>query len=538
MTAENQAEVDFLKELFPIDDLKARQMIREKAFFNPISGGIIERHTLLSGNVQARADRILQWIHDTENRSSYVPGNDDRNRYYLVYAEETLSMINRHIKLRNKAISEMKKKDPQDTSLMKQFEEMKARHPDAILLFRRNDSYEIFRQDALKTKNILGLDMESKEIGGVKTDVIGFKHHSLDMYLPKLVRAGMRIAICEQLEDPKLKKARKEDASKSNKEIPHYKSDETKLTNTTMPRKKKEKAPEQEQPKAKAEAKTEVKAETKTEAKSEQKQEVKSEQKQEAQQGHKTRDAQMVTVNGDKITHGHAFQDKDSQDWYFTAKINGEQLKPQKMDQADLAVYQRKGLTVPYLMERYYPTKLMPKVPEVAFKTPNVLTGPESNITIDKFNVYKEKDPERPDFGKYKFYAQIGENKMSTVASRQDLNAYFDRVMTPGQLVERNFGERLHLSSYYQQFKLPEGIEKEQIRIAKDRSDGKWKVSVDLGERGKTEKKEMSFDDGFSLYKTKTATREQIAAKYVGEEVKSLLATPAAKMEKSTSMKM
>ena len=101
MTAENQAEVDFLKELFLIDDLKARQMIREKAFFNPISGGIIERHTLLSGNVQARADRIIQWIHDTENHSSYVPSYDDRNRYYLVYAEETLSMINRHIKLRN-----------------------------------------------------------------------------------------------------------------------------------------------------------------------------------------------------------------------------------------------------------------------------------------------------------------------------------------------------------------------------------------------------------------------------------------------------
>ena len=542
MTAENQAEVDFLKELFLIDDLKARQMIREKAFFNPISGGIIERHTLLSGNVQARADRIIQWIHDTENHSSYVPSYDDRNRYYLVYAEETLSMINRHIKLRNKAISEMKKKDPQDTSLMKQFEEMKARHPDAILLFRRNDSYEIFRQDALKAKSILGLDMESREIGGVKTDVIGFKHHSLDMYLPKLVRAGMRVAICEQLEDPKQKKAEKDDVSKSNKETPRSKSDETQLTNTTMPRKKKEKAPEQEQPKAKAEAKTEVKSETKaevkTEAKAEQKQDVKSEQKQEAQQERKPREPQIVTVNGDKVTHGHAFQGKDSQDWYFTAKINGEQLKPQKMDPADLAAYQKKEMTVPQLMERYYPTKLMPKVPEVAFKTPNVLPGPEGNMTIDKFNVYKEKDETRADYGKYKFYAQIGENKMSTVASRQDLNAYFDRVMTPGQLVEKNFGERLHLSSHYQQFRLPEGVENEQIRIAKDRSDGKWKVSVDLGERGKTDKKELSFDDGYSLYKTKTATREQIAAKYVGNEVRTLLAAPAMKMEKSASVKM
>lgn len=411
-------------------------------------------------------------------------------------------------------------------TVLDQFDEMKKKHPDAILLFRAGDRYETYRQDAVKAKQILGLDIEAKEIGGKNVDVASFKHNELDTYLPRLVRAGMRVAICEQLEDPKQKKTEKEKVNVQTKETTASNKDETQLTNSTMARKKKEQAPEQEQPKAKAENKTEAKAE------------VKSEQKAEAQQERKPREPQMVTVNGDKVTHGHAFQGKDSQDWYFTAKINGEQLKPQKMDTADLAAYQKKDMTVPQLMERYYPTKLMEKVPEVAFKTPNVLPGPNGNMTIDKFNVYKEKDQTREDYGKYKFYAQIGETKMSTVASRQDLNAYFDRVITPGQLVEKNFGERLHLSVHYQQFKLPDGIEKDQIRIAKDRSDGKWKVSIDLGERGKTEKKEMSFDDGFSLYKAKTATREQIAAKYVGNEVRSLLAAPAMKMEKSASMKM
>lgn len=431
-----------------------------------------------------------------------------------------------------------KKEETEGLSVMKQFDEMKRKHPDAILLFRAGNYYETYREDAIKAKQILGLDTESRVYGGVKTNVASFQHDALDTYLPKLVRAGMRVAICEQLEDPKIKKKENEAVKEPTKET-SAKTDETQLTNTTMPRKKKEKAPEQEQPKAKAETKNEVKSETKAEAKKEQKTEAKAEQKSEAQQERKPREPQMVTVNGDKVTHGHSFQSKDNpENWYFTAKINGLQLKPQKMDPADLAAYQKKEMTVPQLMERYYPTKLMPKVPEVAFKTPNVLTGPEGNMTIDKFNVYKEKDQTRADYGQYKFYAQIGENKMSTVASRQDLNAYFDRVMTPGQLVEKNFGERLHLSSHYEQFKLPEGIEKEQIRIAKDRSDGKWKVSVDLGERGKTEKKEMSFDDGYSLYKAKSATREQIAAKYVGAEVKSLLATLAAKMEKSASMKM
>lgn len=89
--------------------------------------------------------------------------------------------------------------DSQDSLLLKQFDEMKAKHPDAILLFRRNDSYEIFRQDALKAKPTLGLDMEQRQIGGEQTDVLSFMHHALDTYLPKLVRAGMRVAICEQL---------------------------------------------------------------------------------------------------------------------------------------------------------------------------------------------------------------------------------------------------------------------------------------------------------------------------------------------------
>ena len=146
----------------------------------------------------------------------------------------------------------------------------------------------------------------------------------------------------------------------------------------------------------------------------------------------------------------HAYQSTTNPaDWYFTAKIDGQQLKPQKMDAADLAAYQNKEMTVPQLMERYYPTKLMPKVSEEAFRMPMEIAGPDGSITVNKFNVYKEKDEQRPDFGKYKFYVQVGDTNMSAVASRQDLNAYFDRVATPNQLIEKNFGERLHLKSAY-----------------------------------------------------------------------------------------
>ena len=183
--------------------------------------------------------------------------------------------------------------------------------------------------------------------------------------------------------------------------------------------------------------------------------------------------------------------------------MDGVQLKPQKMDAADLAAYQKKELTVPQLMEKYYPTKLMPKVSEEAFQMPKQLSGPDGAITIDKFNVYKEKDEQRPDYGKYKFYVQMGDTKMSAVASREDLNAYFDRVVSPTQLVEKNFGERLHLQSAYEKYQLPEGVDPKGVRVAKDHSDNKWKVSMDLGDKGKTSKHEISFDDGYSLFQGK-----------------------------------
>lgn len=90
---------------------------------------------------------------------------------------------------------------------MKQFFEIKAQHPDAILLFRCGDFYETFSQDAIEASEILGITLTRRANGSAKTvELAGFPHHALDTYLPKLVRAGKRVAICDQLEDPKLTK--------------------------------------------------------------------------------------------------------------------------------------------------------------------------------------------------------------------------------------------------------------------------------------------------------------------------------------------
>ncbi len=94
-----------------------------------------------------------------------------------------------------------------ETPLMKQYVEMKRKHPDAVLLFRVGDFYETFSDDAITASEILGITLTKRANGSSMTvELAGFPHHALDTYLPKLVRAGKRVAICEQLEDPKLTK--------------------------------------------------------------------------------------------------------------------------------------------------------------------------------------------------------------------------------------------------------------------------------------------------------------------------------------------
>lgn len=104
-----------------------------------------------------------------------------------------------------------KKSSLTNTPLMQQYQEMKKKHPDAVLLFRVGDFYEIFGKDAVTASEILGITLTRRQTGiDSRIELAGFPHHALDTYLPKLVRAGKRVAICEQLEDPKLKKTPKQ----------------------------------------------------------------------------------------------------------------------------------------------------------------------------------------------------------------------------------------------------------------------------------------------------------------------------------------
>lgn len=93
------------------------------------------------------------------------------------------------------------------TPMMKQYFDLKAKHPDAIMLFRCGDFYETYSEDAVAASEILGITLTRRANGQAKTvEMAGFPHHALDTYLPKLIRAGRRVAICDQLEDPKMTK--------------------------------------------------------------------------------------------------------------------------------------------------------------------------------------------------------------------------------------------------------------------------------------------------------------------------------------------
>ena len=98
---------------------------------------------------------------------------------------------------------------PEETPMMRQFYSLKEKHPDAVLLFRCGDFYETYAQDAVEAAEILGITLTRRnngKNGAMALEMAGFPHHALDVYLPKLIRAGRRVAICDQLEDPKLTK--------------------------------------------------------------------------------------------------------------------------------------------------------------------------------------------------------------------------------------------------------------------------------------------------------------------------------------------
>lgn len=395
-------------------------------------------------------------------------------------------------------------KNKTDTPLVV-YQRLKSKHPDALILMRNGDFYRSLNEDAQKLSDTLRIPAQKPKFKKDGELIAEFPHHALDVYLPKLIRAGYRVAIADM---PAINQ--KQDKNQNQTDAMEKKTE-----------KKKTKAKEAKVEKNENEAK---KTETAKVDKAETKKTEKSVEQSADQKVHKPREPQMVTVNGEKVSHGHAFQsNQDPNKWYFTARLDGQQLRPQLMKPEDVKAYQERSTTVESLMQTYYPSKLAKKVTPEEYKADNKLSD---GRVIDKMVVYKEHDEHRQDVGKYKLYTQVGEQKMSRTMSKEDLNAYFDRVTTPSKLVEKNFGEQLHLASFYNQFKLEEGVK--EVRIAKSQQ-GDWTVSAKLADDRMTSKAVLSWHDKQALFTSKTATKEQLAARYLNTEIKEMSEKVSAK---------
>lgn len=227
----------------------------------------------------------------------------------------------------------------------------------------------------------------------------------------------------------------------------------------------------------------------------------------------KFREPQMVTVNGEKISHGHAFQsNKNPENWFYSVSIDGTCQVPKLMTAEDIKAWKNHSLSVEDAMKHYYPTKLMKKVTPEEYKVDNKLSD---GRYIDKFVVYREHNENSQNYGKYMMYTQVGNRKITKPMSYEDTCAYFDQVTTQAKLVEKNFGEELNLASAYKKYQIPKEAGVENIYIGKN-MEGVYAISAS-GSFGHTDKRILDRNDVYSFFHSKTATKEQLAAKYFSD---------------------
>lgn len=136
------------------------------------------------------ASRLTQYIY-----------NIDQTTYSAVGGDQFVTL------LKEKGAQQESLKPSTSASFLKQFDEIKAKHPDVIVIMRKDDSYEIYKSDAKKAAEATHLPVTKQEIEGKKIDTVSFSHTMLDVHLPNIIRAGHRVAVCDQLEDPKLVKS-------------------------------------------------------------------------------------------------------------------------------------------------------------------------------------------------------------------------------------------------------------------------------------------------------------------------------------------
>ena len=214
------------------DDTKVLSDLHKKGHVNKLlkeaanydQGDAIELDKTFKSPLQNRGDDLVK-----ENKNYAVVYNNSVGGTYEVYRKVTGQNVKENIErygLPDNATQDVKElaqttakkekslsaQEDATSPMLKQYDSMKAKHPDAMLLFRSGDFYMIYRDDAVKVSRILDLALTQKAKG---IDMISFSHHALDTYLPKLIRAGERVAICDQLEIPRKEKVEQTKTTKA-----------------------------------------------------------------------------------------------------------------------------------------------------------------------------------------------------------------------------------------------------------------------------------------------------------------------------------
>ena len=570
------------------------------------------------------------------------------------------------IQKKTKSVSDKKtaKKLEAVSPILRQYDTMKTKHPDAMLLFRTGDSYTMYRDDAVKASELLDLSLTKK---GDHIEKVSFPHHALDINLPKLVRAGARVALCDQLETPQKEKVEEIKSTKKTNDNAKEKRDdfnnkvveivgknnhhafllplsskalnvETTKGETAILDKMQvlrgrvtfsdtegnkfqlrelktasiqqlaevipsaAKAYKQEHLSPQTEIKPAVQR-TSTAPTTEQQQKfiddikavmggtkmvvlpyfgtkkgvvagtdedkgvslnrvyawndnvsfagsVPGDDSKKRRYYHpenirpefynylisevqKAIAPQLITENGQKVTSANLFESpKQEGKYFFYARLDGVGLHPKAVKEQDVDAFMKNEISVKEMFAKYYPSKMVKQLSKDDFDNLKLSDGRE----LTSFRVYKQRNETKPHFGEYMLYAEMGDKRFhATPLTHDQLDMYFDRTQSKSQLAEKVIGEQLHLKTAYEKYRFPENIPVQEVRVRKG-VDGAWLISATVKDRGQTPERKMTNNDLYSLFKSKTASKEQLGAKYLTEDVKDLSLNK--KLERSQGLKL
>lgn len=570
------------------------------------------------------------------------------------------------IQKKTKSVSDKKtaKKLEAVSPILKQYDTMKTKHPDAMLLFRTGDSYTMYRDDAMKASELLDLSLTKN---GDRIEKVSFPHHALDINLPKLVRAGVRVALCDQLEIPQKEKVEEiKSTKKTNDNVKEKRDDfnnkvveivgknnhhafllplsskalnvETTKGETAILDKMQvlrgrvtfsdtegnklqlrelktasiqqlaevipsaAKAYKQEHLSPQTEIKPVVQRTSATPTTEQQQKfiddikavmggtkmvvlpdfgtkkgvvagtdedkgvslnrvyawndnvsfagSVPGDDSKKRRYYHpenirpefynylisevqKAIAPQLITENGQKVTSANLFESpKQEGKYFFYARLDGVGLHPKAVKEQDVDAFMKNEISLKEMFAKYYPSKMAKQLSKDEFDNLKLSDGRE----LTSFRVYKQRNETKPHFGEYMLYAEMGDKRFhATPLTHDQLDIYFDRTQSKSQLAEKVIGEQLHLKTAYEKYRFPENIPVQEVRVRKG-VDGAWLISATVKDRGQTPERKMTKNDLYSLFKSKTASKEQLGAKYLTEDVKDLSLNK--KLERSQGLKL